>query len=90
MPVKKRADKRRMSYQQYWDIWSIVLASGRDFFGELPGIGVKVDEYGRPDREAAADAWAALGEEVIRKNAIAGRTWGEIEFGRPWEASHAR
>jgi hypothetical protein len=48
MPVKRRAEKRRLDPELHRDIWTSVLESGRDFFRELRSIGVALMNMAGP------------------------------------------
>lgn len=86
MPVKRRNAKRRIDLAEQAEAWAIPFGAGFDFFRELHAIGVEVDENGRPDREAARAAWAVFGPEfLLNRDPAVKLSWGEREFGRPWE-----
>ena len=85
MPVKKRSAKRRFDFQTLLDAWEMPLTAGRDFFRELPTIGVGVDSHGRPDLVLAEEAWRQFGPTLLaNRGPKDGPTWAERTFGRPW------
>lgn len=59
MPVKRRNAKRRLDPAAEAEAWSGFFETGRDFFRDLPAIGIETS-YGRPDPAIAQDAWARL------------------------------
>ena len=89
MPVKKRTAKRRLDPATELAAWSMTFACGTDYFGDLPRIGVPMDDHGyHPDRAAAEDAWRRLGERFLSEPQDPHLTpsWALTEFGDP----HAR
>jgi len=87
MPVKRRAAKRRFSIAALAEAWEMQLTVGRDFFRELPSVGVAVDERGQPSEEDIAEAWRLLGPTILaERNPNEGPTWAERNLGKPWEA----
>ena len=89
MPVKKRAAKRRLDALAELAAWSMVFQSGWDYFGDLPRIGVAMDERGhRPERAAAEEAWHRLGARFLAEGAdpVQDTPWALSEFGKPGRA----
>jgi hypothetical protein len=84
MPVKRRAAKRRLDLAAELQAWSMVFACGRDYFNDLPSIGVLTDGS-RPDRAAAEDAWRRLGARFLAEPQDPHLTpaWALKEFGEP-------
>jgi hypothetical protein len=88
MPVKRRAEKRRLDPAAELKAWSMTFACGCDYFDDRPRIGVPMDSTGsRPDREAAQDAWRHLGERFLAEPQDPHLTpsWALREFGQPGE-----
>lgn len=83
MPIKRRNAKRRTDAEREFEIWAAIFASGRDFFREAAEIGLLVDSYGKPDREAAQDAWQRLGARFMVEASRTEPSWAEREFGAP-------
>lgn len=83
MPPRPKNNKRRGVAGL--DEWESVFASGFDFFDELPPCGIDTDAYGRPDIEAARQAWERLGAEFMQlpRHPDLGPSWAELEFGGP-------
>ncbi|MGE0775205.1 MAG: hypothetical protein AB7G25_07660 [Sphingomonadaceae bacterium] len=80
MPVKRRLAKRRIDPQGEAAAWETIFDTGRDFFGSAREFGIAVDEYGRPDRDAAESAWKRLHHLHVPESAPC---WAEREFGEP-------
>jgi hypothetical protein len=83
MPVKRRVAKRRIDLETELLFWSSVFGSGYDFFGELPSIGIAVDQHNRPDREVAREAWHRLGAIWMDDPINPWDPWALREFGEP-------
>jgi hypothetical protein len=83
MPVKRRTAKRRVDPETEMMIWSSVFGSGRDFFGELPSLGVSAGPGGVVDREAAREAWHRLGAAYMDDPINGCDPWALREFGEP-------
>ena len=88
MPVKRRTAKRRVSPEREYMIWQSILASGRDFFRELPELGLAPEPgtQGGAPMEAARDAWAIYGNRILDE--MPGRNpswepWALRMFGEP-------
>lgn len=82
MPIKRRVAKRRIDPAAELEIWESVLASGWDFFRELPDIGYSIDEHGRPARTDAESAWLRFGPQIVAEwKSSDRRPWAETEFG---------
>ncbi|OWR00876.1 hypothetical protein [Sphingopyxis witflariensis] len=88
MPVKRRLDKRRPDDAKAYPVWAAIFDCGRDFFDELPEIGVACDKYGKPDRDAAQAAWERFGARWLAEHPHDEPQWAEREFGRPWDAAN--
>ena len=89
MPLKRRTEKRRMDPAAELAAWSMVFQSGWDYFGDLPRLGVLMDEHGhRPDRAAAEEAWRRLGARFLAEPQDPHLTpsWALKEFGEPGRA----
>jgi len=75
---------RRPQERTLYRLWEGPLRSGFDFFDELPALGVKVDGNGRPDREAAREAWQQFGTRIVaERDPKMLPCWAETEFGAP-------
>lgn len=81
MPVRKRKDRHKQSAGLFE--WETVFSSEFDFFGELRDAGVETDEYGRPDREVARQAWQRLGAEFLSTFRDSYTPWALAQFGEP-------
>ena len=84
MPPKRRPGKRRLDPETELEAWSMVFACGHDYFGDLPRIGVPMDEHGHgPERAAAEEAWHRLGARFLVEKAdpVQGTPWALSEFG---------
>jgi hypothetical protein len=89
MPVKRRADKRRIDPVAEADAWEQVFDAEFDFFGDLRAFGgVELDDYGRPALAVANAAWRRLGGLFLeRRTPDSCRVpWALAQFGDP----HAR
>ncbi|TIT40683.1 MAG: hypothetical protein E5W76_15855 [Mesorhizobium sp.] len=80
MPVKRRVDKR---HAEALPAWSGVFLSGYDYFENLEPIGVRVDAYGRPEREEARKAWRDFGDLFLATHDGEVEPWALAEFGLP-------
>ena len=89
MPVKRRADKRRVSPEREYEAWAPVFNAGYDFFDDLPAIGLTPDAYSRVAADMARDPWARFGERYLAEHPHGNTSWAEQEFGRPWETTDA-
>ncbi len=87
MPPKRRTEKRRMDPAAELAAWSMTFACGRDYFNDLPRIGVPMESH-RPERAAAEDAWRRLGARFLSEpqDPHLMPAWALKEFGEP----HAR
>lgn len=86
MPVRRRQDRRRA---ESLAVWSGVFHSGFDFFNELKDIGVPTDEYGRPSRADALDAWGRMGDRFLADYSDhPPEPWALREFGPPSGKHH--
>lgn len=84
MPVKRRTDKRRLDPAAELRAWEIPFHCGRDFFRELPAIGVSVDAYGLPDRSTIEAAWRRLGAAYLAQQPSGlSEPWAQRTFGEP-------
>ena len=85
MPVKRRAHTRRIDPAIEAAAWADAFDSGYDFFGDLSGIGVLLDEHGRPDEAMARAAWLRLGAQFMegRQPDPARKPWAVETFGEP-------
>ena len=89
MPVKRRANKRKLTDAAMLEAWAGTFQSGYDFFGELPALGVQTDDHSRPDTDAARAAWQQLGTAYLATNENPHREpWALTTFGQP-ENGHA-
>ena len=85
MPVKRRTEKRRMDPTAELEAWSLMFASGYDYFDDLPRIGVVTDAYSKPDRAVIQDAWHRLGARFLAEpqDPHLVPCWALKEFGEP-------
>ena len=80
MPVKVRRPKRRMSVAAELEAWSVLFATGYDFFGDL---GFPKQEEAR---KAARDAWERLGPAFMARwtpSSARSVPWALEAFGEP-------
>lgn len=86
MPRKRTRSKRHNLEAQRFT-WESVFDCGRDFFGELPELGVATDKYGRPDPDEAREAWQRLGPDYLashpREKSPGIQIWALEQFGEP-------
>ena len=86
MPRSRRRSKRH-TWEAQREAWEAIFDCGRDFFGELPAIGVPTDPYGKPDMEAARDAWLRFGPGYLATHPhqiYDGQLiWALSQFGEP-------
>lgn len=86
MPVRKRKDRRKQLAGA--DEWFCAFESEFDLFSDLAGL-VEMDQSGRPDREAAREAWRRYGAEFMADFAARYPSgahftpWALREFGPP-------
>jgi hypothetical protein len=81
MPVRTRKNRKRPVVGLFE--WETVFSSEFDFFGELKDAGVETDEYGRPAREVAREAWQRLGAEFLLTFRDSFTPWAVAQFGEP-------
>lgn len=87
MPVRKRRDRRRTAADA--GAWYGAFCSEFDLFLDLEGAGVKLDAYGRPDREEASQAWQQFGRAFLEEfaaeypNGAHFTPWALAAFGDP-------
>lgn len=81
MPVKRRANKRRIDPAVELEAWGPFFESG------LPGFAGDLEELGHHDQEAmraaAPDAWSRLGRLFLDRRERADQPWALREFGAP-------
>ncbi len=88
MPVRRRKGKRLARIDEH-AAWSDVFECQYDFFGELPSIGVKTDQYDLPDPKVAAEAWQRLGAAFMAEwrsrphHPDESEPWALTTFGEP-------
>lgn len=81
MPRKRRKSKAAPN-----DLlaWTMIFESGRDYFDDAKDAGIEVDEYGRADNAAVAEAWQRFGAEYLETWATKHvEPWALREFGPP-------
>lgn len=85
MPVKRRLEKRRLDPHAEAKAWESYFDCGRDFFQDLPAVGVPVGPYGKTDFETARAAWHRLGRIFLanRKPDPHRPPWALQVFGDP-------
>ena len=81
MPVRRRVARRRVDDLKAWEVY---LECGRDFFGDLPDIGLTDP----PPRAAALEAWRRLAPDLVanwaqHRHPDQGPAWAVSEFGLP-------
>lgn len=81
MPRKRRKSKARPDDLQTWEM---IFQSGHDYFDDAKDAGIEVDDYGRADDAAVAEAWQRLGTEYLDTWADKHtEPWALREFGPP-------
>jgi hypothetical protein len=67
------------------EAWDCTFETGRDFFGDLPAMGVVLDEYNRADAAAIEEAWHRLGHIFLnnRRPDLHRKAWALMKFGEP-------
>ena len=85
MPVKRRAEKRRLDPAAELAAWSMTFQCGCDYLQELPRIGIQTDGCSRPDLAVAEDAWRRLGARFLAEPQDPRPTpaWALKQFGDP-------
>ena len=97
MPVKRRADKRRIDDLP---VWSMLFLSGHDYFDDVQELTGLVEPVRIPMladreparaawREAAVEAWLRLGPTYLSTFEGDAQPWALVEFGKPWEMNNA-
>jgi hypothetical protein len=88
VPVKRRADKRRVSPEAELQMWSHLFQWGSDGFGDLDQLfpsskpGIPTDEAAA--RAAAPDVWRRLGRRYLNGLGLRDETpWALRELGSP-------
>ena len=85
MPVKRRPEKRRLDPATELAAWSLTFQCGTDYLQQLPRIGVRTNDYSRPDLAIAEDAWRRLGARFLaepqERHPIP--AWALTKFGDP-------
>jgi hypothetical protein len=62
----------------------MIFQAGHDYFDDAKDAGIVVDEYGRADNAAVAEAWQRLGAEYLETWADKHvEPWAFREFGPP-------
>jgi hypothetical protein len=83
VPVKRRAEKRRLVKSAQLAAWDGVFDCGYDFFGDLALLGLETN-HSRPPEEVIRAAWAMLGRDFLAARAPGAQPcWAEAMFGRP-------
>lgn len=78
--------KRRLSKSRPGDLvaWEMIFQAGHDYFEDAKDAGIDVDEYGRADHAAVAEAWQRLGAEYLESwTDRHAEPWALREFGSP-------
>lgn len=86
MPVKRRADKRRVSPEREYEIWSAIFDCGDDTFGELAELGLTVAWGASVPLELAREPWQRFGARWLAEHGNEERLhpiWALQEFGEP-------
>lgn len=83
MPVKRRSAKRHLSLEEEYHVWELIFTTGRDFFNELPTIGLPKVNTGPLPLELVAEPWARLGDRYLAEHGVDKPCWALRELGQP-------
>jgi hypothetical protein len=84
--VKRRFDKRRVSPEREFEVWSAVFDTGYDFFDELPELGFPRQGHGKINPDLAREPWRRFGARWLAERENERRVrplWALEEFGEP-------
>lgn len=82
MPMKRRSDKRRVSPEREYFIWSGLFLTGGDLFREAHELGLDLPESGAVPLDAAREAWRIHGPRFCAEHP-GDKPWALRKFGEP-------